>query len=325
MFLLQSEIFAWDLILLTAMTAFFGLGIGSFVWMARNSMDNAQHILIRFFGTVAFIGFLLVVYASFIEPRIIVVTNAALTQTLAPRIRIAVVSDMHVGPYKNRKFAARVVERINATLPDIVVIPGDFVFTHTANLYDLAPLKDLHAPLGVFAALGNHDLGEYRSIFGKRFAGTNTGDTVEDALTRYGVTVLRNAHVTIATPEGTVAVAGIDDMWTGHFDLAAALRDVPQSAYTIFLSHNPSIVDSPESLRANLIVSGHTHGGQLRLPFLGPLPALPTTLGQSFDHGLFPMDEDTSLLITRGIGESSARTRLFAWPEIFVVDIKPEA
>ena len=322
MFLLQSDIFVWDLLLLLLMTMTLSLAVVCAVWIKRNSGRLMQRTLIGLLGFFGFLGFFTIFYASFIEPKIIVVTEKTLSDPEAPKLRIAVVSDMHVGPYKGKDFVERAVQRINQTMPDMVLMPGDFVFTHSARTEDLAPLAGIHAPMGVFAALGNHDLGEYLSLFGKRYTALSGGDKVASALAEYGVTVLRNESKTIPVTEGTVVVAGIDDMWTGHEDLGRALGDAPKSAYTILLSHNPSIADEPRSLDAHLIVSGHTHGGQLRLPWIGPLATLPTTLGQSFDQGLFPMDADTTLAITRGIGESTARTRLFAWPEILLITLE---
>ncbi len=322
MFLLQSDIFAWDLILLLSMTVTLSLGIVCAVWMKRNSEKLVQRTLIGLLGIAGIAGFLTVFYASFIEPKIIVVTEQTLIQPGAPSLKIAIVSDLHVGPYKGKDFIERAVNRINATLPDIVLFPGDFIFTHSAKLTDLEPLGNLHAPMGVFAVLGNHDLGEYLSLFGRRYTGLSGGDHVAAALRKYDVTVLRNISKTIPIADGMVAVAGIDDMWTGHFDLDAAMKETEKSSYSILLSHNPSIVDDPLSMQANLVVSGHTHGGQLRLPGIGPLPELPTTLGNGFDQGLFPMDADTTLAITRGIGESTARPRLLAWPEILLITLK---
>lgn len=323
MFLLHSDIFFWDLAILMALAVFLAVAIGCFLLAKRPQIGAGKTVLMYTLGTIATACFALGVYASFVEPHVIVVTKKTLEHPMGHSMKIAVVSDMHTGPYKDKAFVKRMVNKINATLPDLVLIPGDFVFTHSAEISDLQPLEDISAPMGVYAVLGNHDVGQYADLAGNRYSGESRGEAIADVLTGLGVFVLRNRHDIISTHEGDVAIAGVDDIWTGHHDLPAALADIPKSAFTILLSHNPSIVDSAASMAAHLIVSGHTHGGQVRMPGIGPIAKLPTSLGKSYDQGLFGMDEDTTLAITRGIGESSARTRLFAWPEILLIQVEP--
>ena len=217
----------------------------------------------------------------------------------------------------------RVVNETNAAFPDLVLLTGDYVFGRNADLQDLAPLGALNPPLGVYAVLGNHDVGQHQSLLGKRYSGEDRGENIADMLESVGVTMLRNEEEIIYLTTGQIAITGIDDLWTGHSDLAAALDEVPRNVYTILLSHNPSVIDEKRSREADLIVSGHTHGGQMRLPGYGTIPDLPTSLGNSFDQGIFKIDSDTTLAITRGVGESSPRTRLFAWPEIMLLELLP--
>ena len=323
MFLLNTDIFVWDLAIIILLTLSFSFGLGCFVLSKRPQSSTAKKVLTRLFGVIGMACFVALFYAAFVEPQIIVVTKKALTHPMGHSMKIAVVSDMHVGPYKGKAFLQKAVKRINGTLPDLVLLPGDFVFTLGADIEDLEPLEDISAPMGVYAVLGNHDVGEYLTLAGQRYSGESRGDLIAEKLKSLGVFVLRNEHDSIETHEGTVVVAGVDDIWTGHHDLPAAMSNVPKSAFTILLSHNPSIIDAPQSLAAHLIVSGHTHGGQMRLPGMGPVSALPTSLGKEFDQGLFPIDDDTVLAITRGIGESSARTRFLAWPEILLIELQP--
>lgn len=298
-------------------------GFACSIWVKRHPDQSFQKHFVGFLGFLGFFGFLVITYASFIEPQIIVVTKAALSHPLAQPLKIVVISDTHVGPYKGAKFLERVVQDVNNLLPDIVVMPGDFVFTRSADLKDLAPLANINAPLGVYAVLGNHDVGQYLSPSGARYSGKDRGDNIAKTLESFSVQVLRNEHTVLELTNGTVAIAGIDDLWTGHHDLPASMSGIPAHTYTILLSHNPSVIDSPESTAVHLVISGHTHGGQLRLPGIGPLPKLPTSLGQGFDQGIFPLEDDRTLAITRGVGESGARSRLFAWPEILLIELRP--
>ncbi len=320
MFLLNPTIFAYDLAILVLLSGALAVATACSVYALRRRARNIWRPFAGFLGIVGFLGFLAVAYGSFVEPRLIVTTRYRVVFPAAQPLKIAVVSDLHLGPFKGQRDTERVVARINSLLPDLVLLAGDYVFTPEADLTGLAPLADIRASMGIFAILGNHDIGRYRNIFGERIQKDDRGDEIEALLEKLGVTVLRNEHVTLAIGDEQIAIAGIDDLWAGRSDLAAALADIPEDTPVILLSHNPSVILEEESHRASLIVAGHTHGGQVRLPWIGPIGSIPTDLGQSYDQGLFRIDDDTTLAITRGIGESTARARLFAWPEVLLLE-----
>ena len=319
MFLLQSDIFLWDLSIIILIVFLFSGAVACLTWTKRHPHKPLQKFCISIAGLLSLTGCCLVVYGSFVEPQMITVTEKVISHPLGSPVKIAVISDIHVGAYKEEEFVERVVKRTNALLPDIVVLPGDFILNHDSDLNDLRPLKNLRTTMGTYAVLGNHDVGEYETLLGKRYTGTDRGERISSALSALGVTMLRNESKILTLPHGKIAIAGIDDIWTGHADLTSALAGIDPTVYTVLLSHNPSVIDEAESLGAHLIISGHTHGGQVRIPGFGPLSKLPTSLGQEYDQGIFEIDDDTTLAITRGIGESSARTRLFATPEILLL------
>ena len=318
MFLLHTDIFFWDLLILLGMTVTLAVGVAGFIMKRR--ADGAS-LRFGFFGILGILGFLLIVYASFIEPQIIVTTTHPTTHPKAPPLKIAIVSDPHIGPYKGKAFLERIADRTNALLPDIVLLPGDFIWTRSADITELTPLGSIRAPLGVYAVLGNHDVGEYQSLAGVRYSGTDRGEKIAAQLKNLGIKVLRNEFVTHPLHDGSVSIAGIDDLWTGHFDLATALDGIPATSFSILLSHNPSVINEPQSRSADLVIAGHTHGGQIRLPGFGSITDLPTSLGKKYDQGMFAIDDTTTLAITRGVGESSPRARLFAWPEVMLLRV----
>jgi len=321
MFLLSPEIFFWDALILLLLTIAISAALLCGIWSTLHKKK---------FGTTAakvcswfFVGCtLLIVYAAFIEPQMLVINRFEVTHSFGQPITIAVVSDLHVGPYKDQKFIERVVRKINNELPDIILIPGDFIFGPQANLEALLPLADLRAPLGTFAVLGNHDEGMYSSLIGKPVLNADRGEEIADFLNQIGVTVLRNENRVISLPEGDIVISGVDDYFTGHHSVAQAMRDIPKSVFSILLSHNPSVIEEAGALNAHLIVSGHTHGGQVRLPWFGAMAPLPISIDQSFDQGVFQIDDDTILAISRGAGESHARVRLLAAPEVMILHIK---
>ena len=186
-----------------------------------------------------------------------------------------------------------------------------------SDLSHLAPLGNIRASAGVFAVLGNHDRGHKRNILRQKIQFLDKGDDVADALEALDIQVLRNEYTIISLGAENINLVGIDDLWSGDSDLSAAMTgmlDLP----TILLSHNPDIIKEQQSSDADLIVAGHTHGGQIRLPHVGSLSSLPTTIGPSFDQGIFELDNGSILALTRGVGEAALRARLFAWPEVMI-------
>jgi predicted MPP superfamily phosphohydrolase len=259
-------------------------------------------------------------YARFIEPSWIVVTRKKIDLRGLHGLRIAVVGDFHVGPHKQDAFVRRAAAVVNAEKPDIILLVGDFLFDHASDVAHLAPLRDLRAPLGTYAVLGNHDSDTHGPH--ATAPANDRSDDIERFLTPLGVTFLRNRSVTHEFRGHRFCVAGTDDVWMKTHDLAAALKDIPADLPVILLTHNADATLDAAAARASLIVSGHTHGGQLRLPFFGPLTKLPQKLSKKFDRGLFPLSSTCTLAITHGIGETFLPLRFFARPEVLVLEAR---
>ncbi len=318
--------FAWDLVI--------ALLLGG---SASVCMVCAVHLrrtigIIRWAGVsmVALAGaacFAIVAYGSFVEPQLLSVTTIRLEMPVKESLRIAVLSDLHIGPYKDAAFVRRAVDRVNELVPDIVLLTGDYLMgeTDTGMAADgLEPLKHLRPAFGSYAVLGNHDHGLYRTLFGLNRPSDDPGETVAEILEGLGVRVLQNENVVIDLGTGRLAIAGIEDRWMPNSSVDAAMEGIEPGTPIVLAAHNPDVLLEPRSASASLIVAGHTHGGQIRLPGFGPVPRLPTRLGRVFDQGAFTVGESTTLAITRGLGESGPRVRLFAPPEILVLQIEPK-
>lgn len=283
--------------------------------------------LLLFIAALAQVAWLVVLYGSFIAPQRFVVTEREVVLPTKESFTIAVLSDLHVGPFKGRRFLERVVAKVNEINPDLVLLAGDYVYYESDPLDLLLPLRDLHPRYGVFAVLGNHEYGCYRlaPLLKQGWKGSDNSLRIRRALERVGVTVLRNEWREIHMPSGPFYVSGVDDVCSERDNIKASIPDYRTKSPLILISHSPDIILEGEAKRFNLVVSGHTHGGQIRLPLIGPLTDLPTQLGRAYDQGLFPIDKNSTLAITRGIGESSPRARLFAPPEILVLRAQGEA
>lgn len=260
-------------------------------------------------------------YARFVEPLWIIVTKRSVPFPTRNALRIAVIGDFHVHEKGDERFIAKAVDYCNAQTPDLVLLVGDFLCDHQSDIRPLAALKHVQARHGVFAVVGNHDSSKHH-LPGKdalHHGHPDRSDELERLLEPLGITFLRNRSITIEHDGETVCIAGIDDLWMESCNLHKALEDSTHDMPTILLSHNPDIILDPQSHTASLIVSGHTHGGQVRLPWLGPICALPQRLNKKFDRGIFAVSPTCSLAVTHGIGETHIPLRFCARPEILLL------
>ncbi|HTK04194.1 MAG TPA: metallophosphoesterase [Candidatus Eisenbacteria bacterium] len=253
-------------------------------------------------GAVGALVWIVVVYGSFIEPRMLEVRRYDLNIGDGGRtLTVALISDTHLGQYRHEEWLRTVVDRVDALAPDVVLIAGDVV-SNAVGIGELGPLRGLKSRYGSYAVLGNWDY-QAGAVDARK------------AIEAQGVEVLTNESVPIAADGGGVRLAGLDDVRYGKPDIDAALAEVPPGTPTILLVHNPDAAPLAESRGINLVLAGHTHAGQVRLPLVGPVPKMPIRIGQQFDKGLFYFGP-TRLFITPGVGESGTRARLFNPPEI---------
>jgi uncharacterized protein len=250
-------------------------------------------------------------YATLVEPRRPILERITLRLPNLPTafdgLRIGQISDLHLGhPFTaaNTRWA---VAQMVAEQPDLLVITGDFVSfeREIARLPDL--LCPLSAPLGVFAVPGNHDYWEGLP-------------EIRQVLDPLGITFLINTHQVISFNGAQLALAGLDDLWEGASDLEAALRGIPQGVPKILLSHVPDIADRAAAAGVAVQLSGHTHGGHVRAPLLGPL-ALPRH-GTRYPLGLVPIG-GMQLYVTRGVG--GMPLRFGCPPEATIITLRRKA
>lgn len=220
--------------------------------------------------------------------------------------RIAVVSDVHLGPLSGRGHAERIVRTINETRPDLVAIVGDLVDGSVAHLGPAAePLRDLASAEGSFFVTGNH---EYYAGF----------DGWRSELARLGVHTLENEHTSLRRGSGVVTLAGVNDVGGESVadgpDFEKALSGKDSDAPTVLLAHQPVQIDDSVAHGVDLQLSGHTHGGQM---FPGQFLV---GLQQPAVSGLSKVD-DTWLYVTRGAGFWGPPVRVGAPPDITVVEL----
>lgn len=246
-------------------------------------------------------------WSRFIETRIIRVQDTTLAG-IGADLDIALVSDIHLGVYKGRAFLDRVVDRINALPVQAVAIAGDLTYEPQGqSLEDLfAPLARLEVP--VYAVLGNHD---------QQAPGPDIDAALRAALRTHGVQIIEGE---IATFDG-IRLAGLGDRWARKDD-PAFLRASPSPLPTLVLAHNPDSATDLLRSDARLVLAGHTHGGQIRIPWLYRW-AIPSAHG--FDRGeqsITGVDGQLRVFTTVGVGEVGLPMRLFNPPTIDVLHLR---
>jgi hypothetical protein len=220
--------------------------------------------------------------------------------------RIALVTDIHHGPCVPFTWVHEVARRAETLRTDLVVLGGDFVshVPRDADGLDRA-LAEFRAPDGVVGVLGNHD----------HWAGV---EHVAAAAARGGVDLLVNRHRMVRRGSAALAVAGVDDMKHGAVRLDEALRGVPAEVPRILVSHNPDLIEYlPADARVDLMLSGHTHNGQIHLPLVGPL-TVPSQFGDRYLHGLVRHGA-TAIYVSAGVGTVSVPFRWGNPPELPVI------
>ena len=255
--------------------------------------------------------------------RELIVREEALTLADLPPglegLKVCLLSDLHRGPSTSKEFLQEVIDQVKLHEPDVILLPGDFISKSAHYLKDVEELLvQLNPSIGSFATLGNHDHWE---------GAEKTLETLE----RVGIHTLQNKQLMIDEQRRVVAradkglcVAGVDDYWVGKPNLSDALRSTPETVPVILLSHNPDVaeLETEESYRVDLQVSGHTHGGQILLPGLGPV-ATASRFGTKYLSG-WAQGPRWRVYTTVGIGTSMVPVRVGTTPEIIVFKLRSE-
>ncbi len=218
-------------------------------------------------------------------------------------LRIAHLSDLHAGRFLRAGDLAGVVEAVNAQEPDVIALTGDYISHHWSDVLPLvADLGRLRSRLGTFAVFGNHD---YRDRQEQR---------IVDAFAEAGVRFLRNSSVRLTCGEGVLALTGLEDLEESKcIDLAAARAGLEPGDVEVLLCHNPQAAQSLARTSCAAVLSGHTHGTQIDLPWLRRLgPAHP---GLRIEYG------PTTSIVSRGIGVVALPLRIGSPAEVVIVEL----
>ncbi|MCH5585619.1 metallophosphoesterase [Shimazuella sp. AN120528] len=252
-------------------------------------------------------------YSRWVEPYQLETTKIDITLPYLPasfhNFTICHFSDLHLGFHLEIDDLSPLIYAIQNEVPDCICFTGD--------LFDKAPsktkktaklLSQLEAPYGKYAVLGNHD-------------NWSNQLSVKRVLKKAGFELLLNEHISLNRHTDNLYIAGIDDPWVGEADIRKALGGIPKDACTILLSHEPDFADEFYRYPIDLQLSGHSHGGQIRIPLVGALYTPPYS--NKYPYGLNRVKgSHYQVYTTRGIGMTRMPVRFHCKPELTIITLK---
>ncbi len=294
------------------------LDVSALGWAGKSvSRMRLIKFLIQFFCTILVLILALGIYAFWIEPSSLTVTRVTIpVEGLRTPIRAVLIGDVQPNlPYDTPRRFARIAKLANAAEPDVVLLVGDYVshmrwrtgFVNPRRT--TAMLGTIKAPMGTYAVLGNHDW-------------FWNGSEMRRLLMEQGIHVLEDSaqRAEARTPSGDKAlwIAGLNDALTQHTDIAKTLAQADTRAPVLLLTHTPDVFPKVPG-RVALTLAGHTHGGQINLPFIGR-PFVPSRFGARYAYGLIT-EQGQRMFVTSGTGLALYPVRFRVRPEIVVLEL----
>ena len=255
-------------------------------------------------------GIAVAIYARFIHPAHPQIRHVIVPLPRTHRhldgVTMAFVSDTHVGPTFEAARLEPTIQALRRAKPDVVLFGGDYISESPRYLASVREPLEAMATTGKYGAwgvLGNHDIANIRS-------------RVLNELSTTGITFLTNEAAEIVTDKGNFWLVGIDDALLGNADPGKAFANVPVDAMSVAIWHEPDLADVLEPYGPLLLLSGHSHGGQVRIPGYGPIAA--PKMGKRYVSGRYDLGQ-TTLFVSNGIGMYRPPVRFNCPPEIVMV------
>jgi uncharacterized protein len=257
-------------------------------------------------------------YPFLVEPHWLELTHTTVSCVRAPKqpIRILHLSDLHASSFVPISIIDNAISLGLAQKPDVICLTGDFItFKHDfdEDRY-IHSLRRLSQAAPTFAVVGNHDGSRWAPAYG----GHPNHDFVDGMLARSGIELLHNRSERLTVRGSKLSLAGTGDLWGGEIDASAAFRTIETADPVVLLAHNPDSKKLVAPFPWHLMLSGHTHGGQVLIPFKGPY-YVPIE-DKRFTAGLCPWG-NRSIYVTRGVG-NLAGVRFLCRPEVTVLDLR---
>lgn len=249
-------------------------------------------------------------YAFKIEPNLVVTHHLKLGDRTRPaEVKIVQLSDIQVSESFETNRLAKVIRKVNKEKPDIIVFTGDLFDNYAQYQHEqeiIEQLSQLNASIGKYAVWGNHDYGG------------GAARIYESVMNAGGFKVLKNSGETLLLKSGKkLFIGGMDDSLLGNPSVDETLADRQGYDYSVLLTHEPDVADCFIGTNTQLILAGHSHGGQIRLPFY----QVKNVLAEKYIRGLYELSDHTKLYVNTGLGTTSIHARFAVPPEISVFQL----
>jgi predicted MPP superfamily phosphohydrolase len=284
-------------------------------WLVNMTKLYSRRSFLKGLFSFSFASFLTAaggyIYARYIEPALLDSVKLSITHPKIPKsfdgFKIVQFSDTHLSDYFTLKRLDTIVKTINKHSPDLLFFTGDLMDepNQYTQINKIVPvLEKLNAPFGKYAVYGNHDHGGY---------GT---DIYKNVITMSGFTLLQNEVVNVSKNDGSkIGIAGLDDLMLGKPSYEGTLGNLNNDLFNILLAHEPDAALEAKSFNVDLQLSGHSHGGQIQVPFYGPLITPPYST--VYSEGMYDVDR-MKLYVNRGLGTTRLPFRFLSTPEITI-------
>ena len=273
---------------------------------SKKTKKKTKRILLSIISVFILLIVALPFYAWKVEPFLVHVNHVELgKKNERTLLNVVQISDLQVSEYYETNRLDKVIEKVNAQKPDILLFTGDLFDNYSKYPEQRAPmiekLKAFKANIGKYAVWGNHDYG---------------GGAVrvyEDVMSAGGFTVLRNQGETLTLSDGRqVFLGGLDDSLLGNPSVSDTLAYRQNYDYAITMTHEPDVADAFIGTDIQLVLAGHSHGGQVWMPFY----PIKNVLAEKYTRGLYQLDAITQLYVNTGIGTTSIHARFGVIPEV---------
>lgn len=249
-------------------------------------------------------------YAFQIEPNLVVVHQMKIgDHSLPAEVKVVQLSDIQVSESYETKRLDKVIRKVNKQKPDIIVFTGDLFDNYAQYQHEqeiIEKLSQLKATIGKYAVWGNHDYGG------------GAARVYERVMNAAGFNVLKNSGETLLLKSGKkLFIGGMDDSLLGNPSVDETLADRQSYDYSLLLTHEPDVADKFIGTNTQLILAGHSHGGQIRLPFY----QVKNVLAEKYIRGLYELSDHTKLYVNTGLGTTSIHARFAVPPEISVFQL----
>ena len=258
---------------------------------------------------------LLGIYTTYIERNLLIVKrhNVTINKGGEGKLKVVQITDIHLGEFYNLNQLEKVVKKINGLDADIVVFTGDLIdnastYNEIDNIAEV--LKEIKCKTGKYAIYGNHDYG---------------GGAVryyEDIMNKGGFQVLKNEGTTIGFKDKHIKIFGADDGLMGKQNVNKTMSRINNKSINLLLLHEPDLAKKYSDYPVDLVLSGHSHGGQIYIPFYGPLKK--NILSEKYTKGFYKLDNlrETKIYVNSGLGNTKVPFRFFNIPQISVFNLK---